>query len=151
VIENIRDMEELCAALLNRTADTNKFLRADCNTALDAMVDTLSPGKAVASIVNKGAKHQNAVVRGVSCRLLLRLCERLGAERALSLPRDTRDAILNTGARCLTEGSLDTRRYAKEMFLLLSGDQRLLGLLRQVLSASLQRSIAKVLARLTTK
>lgn len=54
-------------------------------------------------------RHQNAVVRATSCRLLLRLCSRLGPERVLSLPRESRDAILNTGARSLTEGSLDTR------------------------------------------
>ncbi|KAG8265129.1 hypothetical protein J6590_101970, partial [Homalodisca vitripennis] len=106
-IEN--EMDELCAVLLNRTADTNRFLRADCNAALDAMVDHVGSSRTVASIVNKGAKHQNAIVRATACRLLLRLCGRLGPERVLSLPRETRDAILNTGARSLTEGSLDTR------------------------------------------
>ncbi|XP_046663732.1 crescerin-like protein che-12 [Homalodisca vitripennis] len=148
-IEN--EMDELCAVLLNRTADTNRFLRADCNAALDAMVDHVGSSRTVASIVNKGAKHQNAIVRATACRLLLRLCGRLGPERVLSLPRETRDAILNTGARSLTEGSLDTRRFAKEMFVLLSQDQRLPSLLTEVVPTTVMRSISKVLARLTAK
>ncbi|KAG8323385.1 hypothetical protein J6590_006396 [Homalodisca vitripennis] len=97
------------------------------------------------------ATHQNAIVRATACRLLLRLCGRLGPERVLSLPRETRDAILNTGARSLTEGSLDTRRFAKEMFVLLSQDQRLPSLLTEVVPTTVMRSISKVLARLTAK
>ncbi|XP_054260626.1 crescerin-like protein che-12 [Macrosteles quadrilineatus] len=145
------DMDELCAVLFNRTADTNKFLRADCNNALDAMVDSVSAHKSVGSIINKGAKHQNAIVRTAACRLLLRLCTRLGPQRTLNLPKDTRDSILNTGARSLTEGSLDTRRYAKEMFVLLGQDPRLTPLLMEVVPTSVMRSISKVLARLTSK
>lgn len=54
-------------------------------------------------------RHQNAIVRGATCRLLLRICTRLGTERTMALPKDTRDSILITGAKCLAEGSLDTR------------------------------------------
>lgn len=50
-------MDELCAVLLSRTADTNKFLRADGNAALDAMVDNITTSKAVAFVVTKGAKY----------------------------------------------------------------------------------------------
>ncbi|KAF6211227.1 hypothetical protein GE061_014343 [Apolygus lucorum] len=143
------EVEDLAASLLSRMADTNKFLRGDSCSALEAMVDHTGPSKSVAALVSKGAKHQNAVVRGATCRLLLRLCNRLGPERTLALPKDTRDAILLTGAKFLTEGSLETRKYAKEMFSMLSTSHRLNGILADVIPHNIMRNIQKVLARIT--
>uniref|UniRef100_A0A0K8SM82 TOG domain-containing protein n=1 Tax=Lygus hesperus TaxID=30085 RepID=A0A0K8SM82_LYGHE len=144
------EVEDLAASLLSRMADTNKFLRGDSCSALEAMVDHTSPSKSVAALVSKGAKHQNAVVRGATCRLLLRLCNRLGPERTLALPKDTRDAILLTGAKFLTEGSLETRKYAKEMFSMLSTSHRLNGILADVIPHNIMRNITKILARITS-
>ncbi|BES94072.1 family with sequence similarity 179, member [Nesidiocoris tenuis] len=143
------EVEDLAGPLLSRMADTNKFLRGDSCGALEAMVDHASPSKSVASLVSKGAKHQNAVVRGATCRLLLRLCNRLGPEKTLALPKDTRDAILLTGAKFLTEGSLETRKYAKEMFSTLSASHRLNGILADVIPHNIMRNIQKVLTRIT--
>jgi hypothetical protein len=54
-------------------------------------------------------RHQNAVVRGATSRLMMVLCSRLGHEKTLALPREARTSLLLTGAKMLTEGSLDTR------------------------------------------
>jgi len=51
-----QETEDLVAALFHRTADTNRFLRADSNAALDAMADSLSPGRAISVIVYKGCR-----------------------------------------------------------------------------------------------
>lgn len=51
-----QEAEDLSTALFNRTADTNKFLRADANIALDAMTDNITPAKAVIAIVHKGCR-----------------------------------------------------------------------------------------------
>ncbi|XP_034246504.1 TOG array regulator of axonemal microtubules protein 2-like [Thrips palmi] len=48
------EAEDLSTALFNRTTDTNKFLRADANSALDVMTDNVSPAKAVSAVVHKG-------------------------------------------------------------------------------------------------
>jgi hypothetical protein len=49
-------LEELAIPLLHTTADTNRFLRADSNAALDKMIEVISPSKAVAVIIGKGIR-----------------------------------------------------------------------------------------------
>lgn len=49
------DLDELAGHLFHRSADTNRFIRADCNHALDNMTDNISPGRVVSVIIAKGA------------------------------------------------------------------------------------------------
>jgi len=73
------------------------------------MVDHTSPLKSIPVVLTKGAAHQNAIVRTSATRLLLRLSERLGAEKTLGLPKDLRDKMLQAVANLLTEGRQETR------------------------------------------
>lgn len=102
-------MEEIAAPLLQRTADTNKFLRSDANAALDVMCATLQPTKVIAIVTSRGCTHQNALVRATSARLLCNLVHKLGVDRVFQMPRETRDKILLAGANMLLDGNLDTR------------------------------------------
>ncbi|XP_078043188.1 uncharacterized protein LOC144473288 isoform X2 [Augochlora pura] len=111
-----QDFEDIAAPLLHRTADTNRFLRADCNTALDRMIEHMPPHKTIAVIILRGAGHQNAIVRAATARLLTSIVERIGPEHTMILPRDARDKLLSTGAKLLTDGNLDARNHAKRMF-----------------------------------
>ncbi|XP_052124363.1 TOG array regulator of axonemal microtubules protein 2-like [Frankliniella occidentalis] len=139
------EAEDLSTALFSRTADTNKFLRADANTALDTMTDNITPSKAVSAIVHKGCRHQNAVVRAAGARLLARLVEKLGVERIMSQPRETRDLLLLTSARLLMEGSLETRSYTKSSLKNLAQDHRLSSILVEIVPSNVMRSIDKTL------
>ncbi|XP_014271102.1 TOG array regulator of axonemal microtubules protein 1 isoform X2 [Halyomorpha halys] len=145
------ELEDLAGTLLSRTADTNKFLRGDALAALESMVDHTNPVRSVGVLINKGAKHQNALVRCSTARLLLRLAKKLGAERTLSLPRETKDMLVITTAKLLTEGSLDTRRFAKEIFQVLSDDPRLFPLISEVVPNNIQRNINKSLSKIAAK
>ncbi|KAK3929917.1 TOG array regulator of axonemal microtubules protein 2 [Frankliniella fusca] len=140
-----QEAEDLSTALFNRTADTNKFLRADANTALDTMTDNITPSKAVSAIVHKGCRHQNAVVRAAGARLLARLVDKLGVERIMSQPRETRDLLLLTSARLLMEGSLETRSYTKSSLKNLAQDHRLNSILVEIVPSNVMRSIDKTL------
>ncbi|XP_015436767.1 PREDICTED: uncharacterized protein LOC107192087 [Dufourea novaeangliae] len=111
-----QDFEHIAGPLLHRTADTNRFLRADCNAALDRMIEHLPPHKTIGVIVQRGAGHQNAIVRAATARLLASIVDRIGPEHTMILPRDVRDKLLNTGARLLIDGNLDARNHAKRMF-----------------------------------
>ncbi|XP_049834825.1 proline-rich protein 36-like [Schistocerca gregaria] len=142
------DVEELVGSLFHRSADTNRFLRADCNAALDKMADVLPPARAVQLIVSKGASHQNAVVRTVAARLLAALTARLGADRVLSAPRDLRSRLLVTGSSLLTEGSLDTRCHAKSMFRHLVSHPNFATVLSEVVPQQVLRNISKTLQSL---
>nr|CAD7423515.1 unnamed protein product [Timema monikensis] len=102
------DLDELVTPLFHRSADTNKFLRADSNAALDKMLEVISIPRAIGAIVAKGVNHQHAVVRTAAARLLVSLVSKLGTEKTMTLPRESRDKILVSGANLLMEGSLDT-------------------------------------------
>ncbi|XP_011701488.1 PREDICTED: uncharacterized protein LOC105458119 [Wasmannia auropunctata] len=116
-IRNIdQDLDDIAGPLLHRTADTNRFLRADSNAALDQMVQYLPPHKIICTIVHRGASHQNSIVRATTARLLSDIIDLIGPDHVMILPRDVRDKLLNTGAKLLTDGNLDARNYAKRMF-----------------------------------
>lgn len=111
-----QDIDDIVGPLLHRTADTNRFLRFNSNTALDKMVESLPPHKTIAVIVIRGANHQNAIVRATTARLLSSIVERIGAEHAMMLPRDVRDKLMNSGAKLLMDGNLEARNHAKKIF-----------------------------------
>ncbi|KAG5333457.1 TGRM1 protein, partial [Acromyrmex heyeri] len=111
-----QDLDDIAGPLLHRTADTNRFLRSDSNSALDQMVQYLPPHKTIGIIVLRGASHQNAIVRAATARLLSDITDRIGPDHIMILPRDVRDKLLNTGAKLLMDGNLDARNHAKKMF-----------------------------------
>lgn len=139
------EAEELAVPLLHRTADTNKFLRSDANEALDKMCDSISTQKAICIIMTRGAVHQNAVVRCTSARLLSTIAKSSGPEKIFSMHKEVRDKLFQTGADLLTEGSLDTRGHAKQLFRVLSQNVTFLRTLRDVIPLSKYRNIEKAL------
>lgn len=162
---SIKELEELSAALFYRVADTNRFIRADSNAALDAMVDSMTPQKSISVILLKGAAHLNAVTRTSAARLLLRLTERLGPEKILALPKEMRDKLLQASAGLLTEGRLETRcvvyffpfslflmryfrSFAKQLFRIWSTHPQFTGIIHEAIPANIMRQISKTLASL---
>ncbi|XP_011344178.2 uncharacterized protein LOC105283262 isoform X2 [Ooceraea biroi] len=111
-----QDLDDIAGPLLHRTADTNRFLRADSNAALDQMAQHLPPHKTIGIIVLRGANHQNAIVRAATARLLSDITERIGPDHIMILPRDVKDKLLNAGAKLLMDGNLDARNHAKRLF-----------------------------------
>ncbi|KAG7203787.1 hypothetical protein KM043_013808 [Ampulex compressa] len=111
-----QDIDDIAGPLLHRTADTNRFLRADSNAALDRMIEHLPPHRTIGVIVQRGGNHQNAIVRAATARLLSEVVDRVGPEHAMILPRDVKDKLLNAGAKLLMDGNLDARNHAKKMF-----------------------------------
>lgn len=85
------EIEEIAVPLLQRTADTNKFLRADANSSLDVMAEQLPLHRVVTVLTGRGCGHQNAVVRAASSRILGDIVERFGADKIFQLPKETRD------------------------------------------------------------
>lgn len=139
------DAEELAAALLNRTADTNKFLRADSLKALESMCDALPPSKVILILTFRGANHQNAAVRCTTAKLLNQLVFRIGCDKVFNMHKDVRDRLILTGANLLMEGSLETRNYTKELFKQLSMHGHYHKMLLDVIPANIYRNIEKSL------
>uniref|UniRef100_A0A0K8UZT1 Protein FAM179B n=2 Tax=Bactrocera latifrons TaxID=174628 RepID=A0A0K8UZT1_BACLA len=140
-----QECDDLVCALLHRTADTNRFLRADATRALESMCDNLTPPKILNILTTKGALHQNALVRTTTAKLLHRLVERLGSDKVYTMTRENRDKFFVTGANLLLEGSLETRSYAKSIFRLLSDHPNYNRLLTEVIPARTYRNVEKTL------
>lgn len=139
------DAEELAAALLNRTADTNKFLRGDALRALESMCDALPASKVILILTFRGAVHQNAAVRCTTARLLNQVVFRIGCDKVFNMHKEIRDRLIMTGANLLMEGSLETRNYTKELFKQLSIHTHYQKLLLDVIPPSTYRNIEKAL------
>ncbi|XP_070133013.1 TOG array regulator of axonemal microtubules protein 1 [Drosophila bipectinata] len=144
-----QESDDLVGALLHRTADTNRFIRADATRALESMVDHSPPPKILNIITTKGAQHQNALVRTTTAKLLLRLVERLGSERVYAMSRENRDKFFVVGANLLLEGSLETRSYAKSLFRALSDNPHYHRLLFEVIPPRTYRNVEKSLRAIT--
>lgn len=140
-----QECDDMVCALLHRTADTNRFIRADATRALESMCDNLTPAKILNILTNKGALHPNALVRTTTAKLLNRLVERLSCEKIYTMPRDQRDKFFVTGANLLLEGSLETRCYAKSLFKLLSSHPSYPRLLLEVIPPRTYRNVEKTL------
>ncbi|XP_034473873.1 uncharacterized protein LOC117781228 [Drosophila innubila] len=143
------ECDDLVCALLHRTADTNRFLRADATRALESMVDHLQAPKVLNILTTKGAQHQNALVRTTTAKLLFRLVERLGSDRIYAMARESRDKFFMVGANLLLEGSLETRSYAKSLFRALSEHASYQRLLLEVIPARTYRNVEKTLRSIT--
>ncbi|XP_043652501.1 uncharacterized protein LOC122619557 isoform X1 [Drosophila teissieri] len=144
-----QECDDLVCALLHRTADTNRFLRADATRALESMVDHAQPQKILNILATKGAQHQNALVRTTSAKLLFRLAERLGSDRIYAMGRESRDKFFVVGANLLLEGSLETRSYAKSLFRALSEHHNYQRLLLEVIPPRTYRNVEKTLRSIT--
>ncbi|KAH8412148.1 hypothetical protein KR009_000094 [Drosophila setifemur] len=144
-----QECDDLVCALLHRTADTNRFIRADATHALESMVDHAQPGKVLNILTSKGAQHQNAVVRTTTAKLLFRLVQRLGSDRIYAMGRENRDKFFVVGANLLMEGSLETRSYAKSLFRTLSEHHNYQRLLLEVIPQRTFRNVEKTLRSIT--
>lgn len=140
-----QEPDDLAAQLLNRTADTNKFLRADATRALNAMCDNLPPPKVIQTVITRGANHQNAIVRTTSANLCCRIVSRLGCDKVFALHRECRDKLILAGANYLMEGSLETRNNAKVLFKQLSTHSHYNRILLDVIPPRIYRNIEKAL------
>ncbi|XP_036342418.1 uncharacterized protein LOC118751712, partial [Rhagoletis pomonella] len=140
-----QECDDLVCGLLHRTADTNRFLRADATRALESMCDNLTPTKVLNILTTKGALHQNALVRTTAAKLLHRLVERLGSDKVYTMQRENRDKFFVTSANLLLEGSLETRSYAKSIFRLLSNHPNYNRLVIEVIPTRTYRNVEKTL------
>lgn len=140
-----QEAEDLSVSLLNRTADTNKFLRSDATKALETMCDNLPISKVIQIMTSRGTTHQNAIVRTASARLCNRIVERIGCDKVFTLNRDIRDKIILTGANMMMEGSLEARNYAKSLFRQLSAHPSYTKTILDVIPPRTYRNIEKTL------
>ncbi len=110
-----KSLDAIAELLLTKTADTNRFIRRDAATALDALSEHVSIGRVVTIIERVGAAHRNTAARTVAARLLGDMAEALGEERIMR-ETTTLEKTMGAGLKFLLDGNLDTRVQARRFF-----------------------------------
>ncbi|KAI4459304.1 clasp [Holotrichia oblita] len=86
------EFNDIVDTLLNKTADSNKFIRQDANLALDCMVTHISTFHAIRALCSKGPSHKNHLVRCATVRLIICAVVIAGPDIILN-------PIMNTGLK----------------------------------------------------
>lgn len=110
------DLEKVVAILLQRAADTNKFIRESCSEALDVMVETVTLFKALETVVEGGANHKSVVIRSTVARLMDKIVTQMGAERVMGSSNEFQEIIFRQGAKLLQDSGVEVRKFSKHMF-----------------------------------
>jgi len=117
-----QDLDRIVPLLLQKTGDTNRFIRDDARAALINVTRFVTAPKAIVAIVNDGVSHKNANVRAEAAKLLAAVVERLGASKSLSGAKDVTERILPAAVHFSQESSPEARAHGKKMLNLLMQD-----------------------------
>ena len=139
------DLEKIALPLIMKTGETNRFLREDCNQALDKMVDNVSPSKSILVITAEPLNSKNAVIRTTVSRLLANITNKIGPSKALTGSRDITERLLPAVAKLAQDGSLEARIYAKMTLKTLMDHEDFERILKKNLTTNTLRNLEKVL------
>ncbi|KAM9777582.1 TOG array regulator of axonemal microtubules protein 1 [Neosynchiropus ocellatus] len=115
-----QELEGTVKALLQKTGESNTFIRQDVDAALDCMVEHCTPTRCINALIFGGLGHLNTVVRRCTAQHLDTLVEKVGAARLLSGGKDMSDKILPAVAKLAQDSSQEPRYYGRRMLLFLS-------------------------------
>ena len=139
------DLEKIAIPLLMKTGETNRFLREDCNQALDRMVENVNPSKSILVITSEPLNSKNAVIRTTVSRLLACVTDKIGASKALTASKDITERLLPAVAKLAQDGSLEARIYAKMTLKVLMDHEDFERILKKNVTANTLRNLDKVL------
>ncbi|KAL1505537.1 hypothetical protein ABEB36_005081 [Hypothenemus hampei] len=119
------EFDEIVDTLLNRTADSNKFIRQDANMALDCMVTHIPTMHAIRALCAKGPDHKNTLVRLATARLLVCVVVIAGPASILNPNNSdyTRRRIILNMVKFLSDKTLEPRKYGERLYKLFNGDR----------------------------
>ncbi|RZF36604.1 hypothetical protein LSTR_LSTR007307 [Laodelphax striatellus] len=112
------EFDEIVSRLLNRTADSNKLIRFDANSALDYMVLYISPISSVRALVWRGPSHKNPLASIATARLLLCIATIVGVNVLFTsaIYQKTRKRMLEAAAHLMDDTNLEAKNTAKSLF-----------------------------------
>ncbi|KAM9148952.1 TOG array regulator of axonemal microtubules protein 1 [Pangshura tecta] len=110
-----QELDSTVKVLLHKAGESNTFIREDVDRALKAMVNNVTPARALCSLINGGQSHLHTAVRRCTAQHLSDVVERMGPGRILSGIKDVTDRILPAIAKFAQDGSQETRYYGRKM------------------------------------
>ncbi|CAH6839261.1 TOG array regulator of axonemal microtubules protein 1 isoform X2 [Phodopus roborovskii] len=116
-----QELDTAVRALLHKAGESNTFIREDVDKALKAMVNNVTPARAVISLINGGQSHLHIAVRRCTAQHLADVVEFMEPERILSGTKDMAERLLPAAAKFAQDSSQETRYYGRKMLFLLMG------------------------------
>ncbi|XP_023078407.1 TOG array regulator of axonemal microtubules protein 1 isoform X5 [Piliocolobus tephrosceles] len=104
-----QELDTTVKVLLQKAGESNTFIREDVDKALRAMVNNVTPARAVVSLINGGQSHLHIAVRRCTAQHLSDVLEFMEPERILSATKDMAERILPAAAKFAQDSSQETR------------------------------------------
>ncbi|KAL4238308.1 hypothetical protein ACF0H5_003020 [Mactra antiquata] len=145
------DLDMVVRGLLAKNGDSNGFIREDSERALNAMVEGVTPQRALIALISGGATHKNIQVRKTTAQFLVIVVQRMGPGRILSGIKDVTDRIVPAIANFSMDSSQETRWYGRKMLHLLMTHQDFDKMLSKHLPANTLRNVKDLVESLKVK
>ncbi|XP_012580097.1 PREDICTED: protein FAM179B isoform X2 [Condylura cristata] len=114
-----QELDTTVKVLLHKAGESNTFIREDVDRALRAMVNNVTPARAVVSLIKGGQSHLHIAVRKCTAQHLSDVVEFMEPERILAGTKDMADRILPAAAKFAQDSSQETRYYGRKMLFLM--------------------------------
>ncbi|XP_068608387.1 TOG array regulator of axonemal microtubules protein 1 [Brachionichthys hirsutus] len=115
-----QELEATVKVLLQKSTESNTFIKHDVNGALACMVQHCTPTRSISALLSGGLSHINAAVRKCMAQHLVNLVEKVGPIRLLSGGTDLNDRILPAVTKLAQDSSQEARYFGRRMLLCLS-------------------------------
>uniref|UniRef100_A0A8C2QJD5 TOG array regulator of axonemal microtubules 2 n=1 Tax=Cricetulus griseus TaxID=10029 RepID=A0A8C2QJD5_CRIGR len=143
-----QEAEEIARCLLHKMGNTSEFIQRAANRALGAMVENVTPARALVALTSAGVYHRNPLVRKCTAKHLSAVLEQIGAEKLLSGSRDNTDMLVHNLVRLAQDSNQDTRFYGRKMVSILMTNSKFDAFLKQSLpSHDLRKVMAAIRQR----
>lgn len=108
-----QELDTAVRALLHKAGESNTFIREDVDKALKAMVNNVTPARAVISLINGGQSHLHIAVRRCTAQHLADVVECMEPERISSGAKDMAERLLPAAAKFAQDSSQETRVWER--------------------------------------
>ncbi|KAG8449147.1 hypothetical protein GDO86_015992 [Hymenochirus boettgeri] len=100
--------------LLHKAGESSVFIREEVDRTLNAMVQNVTPGRALASLISGGLRDLNNTVKKCAAQHLCNLVEKMGPAHILS-GKDITSLAIPAIAKFALDGSHETRYFGRKM------------------------------------
>uniref|UniRef100_A0A8C8YJ42 TOG array regulator of axonemal microtubules 2 n=1 Tax=Prolemur simus TaxID=1328070 RepID=A0A8C8YJ42_PROSS len=143
-----QEAEEVTRCLLQKMGNTSEFIQRAASRSLGAMVENVTPARALVALTSAGIYHRNPSVRKCTAEHLAAVLEQIGAEKLLSGTRDSTDMLVHNLVRLAQDSNQDTRFYGRKMVNILMANAKFDAFLKQSLpSHDLRKVMAAIKQR----
>ncbi|XP_058691735.1 TOG array regulator of axonemal microtubules protein 2-like [Poecile atricapillus] len=140
------EVNEVAQVLLPMVWNSPEFLEKAANQTLGIMVENVTPARALAALMDRGAKSRYVEVRKCAAKLLLSLMGKIGVTKLAGTPRA--ESLAQVAGKLAQDCHKDTRHYGQEMVKMMLSHPKFKRLLEQSVST---RDLEDIVTRIKKK